>query len=57
MFHSVRSFGGPEMTQHHRAGYHLFEITGGGANCKIAARARGLLPGTATVGDLGPLVL
>jgi 3',5'-cyclic AMP phosphodiesterase CpdA len=42
---------------HHRAGYHLFEISGSGTNCKIAARARGLLPGTAIVGDLGPLVL
>jgi hypothetical protein len=40
-----------------RAGYHLFEISGNGTNCKIAARARGLLPGTAAVGDLGPLVL
>ena len=39
------------------AGYHLFEISGGGTNCKIAARARGLLPGAAAVGDLGPLVL
>ena len=44
-------------TPHHRAGYHLFEISGGGTDCKIAARARGLLPGTAAVGDLGPLVL
>jgi 3',5'-cyclic AMP phosphodiesterase CpdA len=42
---------------HQVAGYHLFEISGGGTNCKIAARARGLLPGTAAVGDLGPLVL
>jgi 3',5'-cyclic AMP phosphodiesterase CpdA len=42
----------------HRAGYHLFEISGSGTDCKIAARARGLLPGTAAaVGDLGPLVL
>lgn len=41
----------------HRAGYHLFEISGSGANCKIAARARGLLPGTTVIGDLGPLVL
>ncbi|MGH6868149.1 MAG: metallophosphoesterase, partial [Methylocella sp.] len=44
-------------TPHHRARYHLFEISGSGPNCKIAARARGLLPGTAAVGDLGPLVL
>jgi 3',5'-cyclic AMP phosphodiesterase CpdA len=44
-------------TPHQAAGYHLFEISGSGANCKIAARARGLLPGTAAVGDLGPLPL
>jgi 3',5'-cyclic AMP phosphodiesterase CpdA len=44
-------------TPHHRAGYHLFEISGSGTNCKIVARARGLLPGTAAVGDLGPLAL
>ena len=42
---------------HHRAGYHLFEISGSGTDCKIAARARGLLPGTTIVGDLGPLAL
>jgi len=42
---------------HQRAGYHLFEISGGGADCKITARARGLLPGTTVVGDLGPLTL
>ncbi|MCI0467237.1 MAG: metallophosphoesterase [Beijerinckiaceae bacterium] len=41
----------------HRAGYHLFEVTGSGTACKITARARGLLPGTNIVGDLGPLVL
>jgi 3',5'-cyclic AMP phosphodiesterase CpdA len=40
-----------------RAGYHLFEISGGGADCKITGRARGLLPGTTVVGDLGPLTL
>jgi 3',5'-cyclic AMP phosphodiesterase CpdA len=44
-------------TPHQRAGYHLFEVAGSGADCKIMARARGLLPGTAVVGDLGPLVL
>jgi 3',5'-cyclic AMP phosphodiesterase CpdA len=44
-------------TPHQRAGYHLFEISRSGTDCKIAARARGLLPGTAAVGDLGPLVL
>jgi 3',5'-cyclic AMP phosphodiesterase CpdA len=43
-------------TPHQPAGYHLFEISGSGTDCKIAARARGLLPGTAAVGDLGPLV-
>lgn len=42
---------------HSRAGYHLFEISGSGSNCKITARARGLLPGTTVVGDLGPLLL
>ena len=42
---------------HHRAGYHIFVISGSVTNCKIAARARGLLPGTAIVGDLGPLAL
>jgi 3',5'-cyclic AMP phosphodiesterase CpdA len=41
----------------HRAGYHLFEISGGGGDCKITGRARGLLPGTMVVGDLGPLIL
>jgi len=42
---------------HARAGYHLFEVTCGEGACKIAARARGLLPGTTVVGDLGPLKL
>jgi len=42
---------------HQAAAYHLFEISGSGPNCKIVARARGLLPATATVGDLGPLAL
>jgi len=42
---------------HQRAGYHLFEISGSGSDCKITARARGLLPGTTVVGDLGPLTL
>ncbi|MCI0598888.1 MAG: metallophosphoesterase [Beijerinckiaceae bacterium] len=44
-------------THHQRAGYHLFEVTGSGTGCKITGRARGLLPGTSVVGDLGPLVL
>ena len=42
---------------HQRAAYHLFEVTGAGDRSKIAARARGLLPGTNVVGDLGPLKL
>jgi 3',5'-cyclic AMP phosphodiesterase CpdA len=42
---------------HQAAAYHLFEFSGSGTNCKISARARGLLPATAAVGDLGPLVL
>jgi 3',5'-cyclic AMP phosphodiesterase CpdA len=41
----------------HRAGYHLYEITGNAGNFKIEARARGLLPGTGSVGDLGPIRL
>jgi 3',5'-cyclic AMP phosphodiesterase CpdA len=44
-------------TGHKRAAYHLFEVTSGGGVCKITARARGLLPGTRAVGDLGPLTL
>jgi 3',5'-cyclic AMP phosphodiesterase CpdA len=42
---------------HHRAGYHLFEITGAYGDYKIEARSRGLLPGTMVVGDLGPIRL
>ena len=42
-------------TAHQRAGYHLFEVTSGKGACKVTARARGLLPGTSVVGDLGPL--
>lgn len=41
----------------HRAGYNLFEIAGSGRDYKIEARARGLLPGVMTVGDLGPIPL
>jgi 3',5'-cyclic AMP phosphodiesterase CpdA len=44
-------------TGHQRAGYHLFEVTSDGSDCKVTARARGLLPGTCVVGDLGPLAL
>lgn len=42
---------------HRRAGYHLFEVTGNGRDCTIKAWARGLLPGTTTIGDLGPIHL
>jgi 3',5'-cyclic AMP phosphodiesterase CpdA len=42
---------------HRRAGYHLFEVTGNGRRCTIKAWARGLLPGTTTIGDLGPIQL
>lgn len=44
-------------TPHQRAAYHLFEITGSGSDFKIEARARGLLPGTTVVGDVGPILL
>jgi 3',5'-cyclic AMP phosphodiesterase CpdA len=40
-----------------RAGYHLFSIVGTGADAKIVARARGLLPGERQIGDLGVLSL
>jgi len=42
---------------HNRAGYHLFEIIGNSEDYKITARARGLLPGSLAVGDLGALAL
>ncbi|WP_026607527.1 metallophosphoesterase family protein [Methylocapsa acidiphila] len=41
----------------HRAGYNLFEISGSRSDYKIEAQARGLLPGAATIGDLGPIPL
>jgi 3',5'-cyclic AMP phosphodiesterase CpdA len=41
----------------HRAGYHLYEVTGNANNFKIEARARGLLPGSSTIGDLGSIRL
>jgi 3',5'-cyclic AMP phosphodiesterase CpdA len=41
----------------HRASYNLYEISGSGRDCRIEARARGLLPGTNVVGDLGPIDL
>jgi 3',5'-cyclic AMP phosphodiesterase CpdA len=42
---------------HNRAGYHLFEVTGQGGGYAIKGRARGLLPGTMTIGDLGSIPL
>jgi 3',5'-cyclic AMP phosphodiesterase CpdA len=42
-------------TLHHRAAYHLFRISGTCGHCQIEARARGLLPGTMVVGDLGTI--
>ncbi len=39
-----------------RAGYHLFSIKGRGSAAEITARARGLLPGERSIGDLGPLL-
>jgi 3',5'-cyclic AMP phosphodiesterase CpdA len=42
---------------HNRAGYHLFEVTGNGRDYSIKAHARGLLPGSTTIGDLGPIPL
>lgn len=40
-----------------RAGYHIFSFSGDGAEARIEARARGLLPGERMIGDLGPLML
>ena len=40
-----------------RAGYHLFSISGTGAEATIEARARGLLPGLREIGDLGTIAL
>jgi 3',5'-cyclic AMP phosphodiesterase CpdA len=40
-----------------RAAYNLYEISGSGSDCRIEGRARGLLPGTNVVGDLGPIDL
>jgi 3',5'-cyclic AMP phosphodiesterase CpdA len=39
----------------HRAGYHLFEISGNRHDYEIKAFARGLLPGSTAIGDLGPI--
>jgi len=40
-----------------RAAYNLYEISGTGPDCRVEARARGLLPGTSVVGDLGAIDL
>lgn len=43
---------------HNRAAYHLFEVTGSSArDYSINAWARGLLPNSTTIGDLGPVAL
>jgi 3',5'-cyclic AMP phosphodiesterase CpdA len=42
-------------TVSHRAAYHLFTIEGEAGRPIIRARARGLLPGSRDIGDLGPL--
>jgi hypothetical protein len=41
----------------HRAGYHLFEIAGDRRDYEIRASARGLLPGSTAIGDLGSILL
>ncbi|WP_180982524.1 metallophosphoesterase family protein [Methylocella silvestris] len=41
----------------HRAGYHLFEISGNLQDYEIKAYARGVLPGSGLIGDLGALAL
>ena len=41
----------------HRAGYHLFTITGDGPQARIEARIRGLLPSMSEIGALGDLAL
>ena len=41
----------------HRAGYHLFEIAGDRRDHDIKATARGLLPNSTAIGDLGSIVL
>ena len=41
----------------YRAGYHLFEISGSLRDYEIKASARGLLPGSSTIGDLGAIKL
>ncbi|MGO9007436.1 MAG: metallophosphoesterase family protein [Beijerinckiaceae bacterium] len=41
----------------HRAGYHLFEIEGTPNDYRIQGRARGIMPGTSDIGDLGKIDL
>jgi 3',5'-cyclic AMP phosphodiesterase CpdA len=43
-------------TPDHRAGYNLFAIEGSAGAFTIKGRARGLLPGTKEIGDLGEIV-
>ena len=44
-------------TPRHRAAYHLFRISKAPAGWHIEAHARGILPGTRQIGDLGPIAL
>ena len=44
-------------TRTHRAAYHLFAIERNGTGLTLRGRARGLVPGTKEIGDLGPLRL
>jgi hypothetical protein len=44
-------------TPRHRAAYHLYTITQRGHDWHIEGRARGTLPGSDRIGDLGPLTL
>ncbi len=44
-------------TPRHRAASHLFKITQGETGWRIDAHARGILPGTREIGDLGPVSL
>ncbi len=49
--------GTPSASAIRTAGYHLFEVTGNGRNYSIKARARGVLRGSTTINDLGPVLL
>ncbi len=44
-------------TPRHRAAYHLFKVTQGETGWRIEAHARGILPGTREIGELGPVAL